>query len=269
MTSRNSLLLVEWESRFVEYWELELSGGGGTEGGRARKPGGDGVVAKSGRDGGADDRAGKAGGEGAAKPGADGAHDIGHFRRVWKAAAAINREEGGPGDELVLLAAAYFHDVVSLPKNDPRRGESSRLSAEKTARLLSEDFPGFPQDLIPGVGHAILTHSFSAGIVPETVEAKILQDADRLEAVGAIGVARVFYTAGQLGAQLFDADDPLAAGRELDDRRFALDHFAVKLLKLPGMMHTTAARRHAEKNAAWMRLFIEKLCAEIGGDYHS
>lgn len=172
-------------------------------------------------------------------------------------------------DELVLLAAAYFHDIVSLPKNDPRRGESSRLSAEKAGRLLEEEFVGFPRDKIAGVQHAILAHSFSAGIAPETAEARILQDADRLEAMGAIGVARVFYIAGQLGAQLFDAEDPLAAGRELDDRRYALDHFAVKLLKLPAMMHTATARRHAEKNAAWMRLFIEKLCHEIDGDYSS
>jgi uncharacterized protein len=117
------------------------------------------------------------------------------------------------------------------------------------------------------VYHAILAHSFSAGIAPGTPEARILQDADRLEALGAIGVARVFYTAGQLGAQLFDADDPLAAARGLDDRRYALDHFAVKLLKLPAMMHTAAARRYAEKNAEWMRLFIKKLCSEIDGDY--
>lgn len=199
----------------------------------------------------------------------DGAHDLGHFRRVWKAAAGINREEGEPGDELILLAAAYFHDIVSLPKNDPRRGESSRLSAEKVGRLLAEDFPDFPPEKIGGVQHAILTHSFSAGIGPETVEARILQDADRLEALGAIGVARVFYIAGQLGAQLFDVGDPLAAARELDDRRFALDHFAVKLLKLPGMMHTAAARRRGELQAAWMRSFIEKLCEEISGDYCS
>jgi uncharacterized protein len=198
----------------------------------------------------------------------DGAHDLGHFRRVWKAAAAINREEGGIADDLILLAAAYFHDIVSLPKNDPRRGESSRLSAERAGLLLEEEFIGFPREKIAGVCHAILTHSFSAGIAPGTPEARILQDADRLEAVGAIGVARVFYIAGQLGTQLFDADDPLAAARGLDDRRFALDHFAVKLLKLPAMMHTAAARRHAEKNAAWMRLFIQKLCSEIDGDYH-
>jgi uncharacterized protein len=234
MTTDNSLL-SEWEARFVGYW----------------KP--DGRLA----------RHGPAGGQGA-----DGAHDLGHFRRVWRAAAEINREEGGVADDLILLAAAYFHDIVSLPKNDPRRGESSRLSAEKAARLLEEEFVGFPREKIAGVYHAILAHSFSAGIVPGTPEAWILQDADRLEALGAIGVARVFYTAGQLGAQLFDAEDPLASARGLDDRRFALDHFAVKLLKLPAMMHTASARRHGEQHAAWMRLFIQKLCGEIDGDYH-
>jgi uncharacterized protein len=238
MTTDNSLLSA-WEARFEGYW----------------KP--DGRLAGHGPAG------------GSTRSGGDGAHDLQHFRRVWRAAAAINREEGGVADDLILLAAAYFHDIVSLPKNDPRRGESSRLSAEKAGRLLEEEFVGFPREKIAGVQHAILAHSFSAGIVPETAEAKILQDADRLEAVGAIGVARVFYIAGQLGAQLFDAEDPLAAGRELDDRRYALDHFAVKLLKLPAMMHTAAARRHGEQHAAWMRLFIEKLCHEIDGDYSS
>jgi uncharacterized protein len=234
-----NILLSDWESRFAGFWKPD---------GRSGK-------------GGADDPAGG--------QRADGAHDLGHFRRVWKAAAEINREEGGPADELILLAAAYFHDIVSLPKNDPRRGESSLLSAEEAGRLLAEVFSDFPAEKIGGVRHAIHAHSFSAGIVPETPEARILQDADRLEAMGAIGVARVFYVAGQLGGQLFDAEDPLAEARELDDRRFALDHFAVKLLKLPATMHTAAARRHGEQHAAWMRLFIQKLCSEIGGDYSS
>ena len=242
-------LLYDWESRFVRYWKSDgRKSDGRKSDGRPSQRGADGPM----------------GG-----PHADGAHDLGHFRRVWKAAAEINREEGGPADELILLAAAYFHDIVSLPKNDPRRGESSLLSAEKAGRLLAEVFPDFPAEKIGGVQHAIHAHSFSAGIAPETPEARILQDADRLEAMGAIGVARVFYVAGQLGGQLFDAEDPLAEGRELDDRRFALDHFAVKLLKLPATMHTAAARRHGEQHAAWMRLFIQKLCSEIGGDYSS
>jgi uncharacterized protein len=196
----------------------------------------------------------------------DGSHDLGHFERVWKAAQYINEAEGGPADELVLLAGAYFHDLVALPKDDPERRRSSLLSAEKTAALLASDFPEFPAEKIPGVFHAIHAHSFSAGVVPETVEAKILQDADRMEALGAIGIARVFYTAGQLGGRLFDPADPMAVGRELDDRRYALDHFEVKLFRLPATMNTASGKALAERRAGWMRGFVEKLRQEIGGE---
>jgi uncharacterized protein len=197
----------------------------------------------------------------------DGSHDLGHFKRVWKAARFINREEGGGADELVLLAAAYFHDWISLPKDHPQRRESSRLSAERTEQLLTEVFPDFPADKVEGVRHAIHAHSFSAGVEAKTAEAKILQDADRMEALGAIGAARTFYVAGQLQGQLFHGDDPLAEQREPDDRRYALDHFQVKLLKLPGMMNTAAGRRMAERNAEWLRRFADKIKAEIEGDY--
>lgn len=197
----------------------------------------------------------------------DGAHDAGHFQRVWKTARFINGEEGGGADELVLLAAAYFHDWVSLPKNHPRRGESSRLSAERAVELLTSVFTDFPADKVEGVRHAIHAHSFSAGVAAETPEAKILQDADRMEALGAIGAARTFFIAGQLNTQLFDGDDPLAAERPLDDRRYALDHFQVKLLKLPAMMNTATGRRIAERNAEWLRQFSSKMAEEIRGEW--
>jgi len=200
----------------------------------------------------------------------DGSHDLGHFQRVWKAARAINWEEENPADPLILLAAAYFHDLVSLPKDHPGRSESSRLSAERTVELLRTTFGGdggFPPEKIEGVRHAIHAHSFSAGVKPLTVEAKILQDADRLEAMGAIGLARVFYTAGQLQSRLFDPEDPLAENREPDDRRFALDHFSVKLLKLPALMNTVTGRRLAENNAAYLVQFLQKIGSEIAGDY--
>ena len=195
---------------------------------------------------------------------ADGSHDVGHFRRVWGMARQIAIEEGGSAELLVLLAAAYFHDLVSLPKDHPDRASSSRLSAEGAERLLEQRWPAFPRGKIEGVRHAILSHSFSAGVKAMTPEAAILQDADRLEALGAIGVARCFYTAGQMDARLFDSADPLAKGREPNDRQYALDHFQVKLFRLPGMMNTATGRRLAEQRAEWMRGFVEKLCQEIG-----
>ena len=197
----------------------------------------------------------------------DGSHDLGHFQRVWKAAQYINREEGLIADPLILLAAAYFHDLVSLPKNDPERSAASRLSAERTGQLLEETFTGFPREKIEGVRHAIHAHSFSARVEPLTAEAKILQDADRLEALGAIGLARVFYTAGQLGQKLFDEVDPLASFREPDDQVYALDHFTVKLLKLPAKMNTSTGRQLAEQNALYLTRFMEKINGEIRGDY--
>jgi len=197
----------------------------------------------------------------------DGSHDPGHFQRVWRTARYINREEGEPADELILLAAAYFHDMVSLPKNHPERASSSRLSAERAMLLLQERWSDFPQEKIEGVRHAIHAHSFSARVAAETAEAKILQDADRMEALGAIGLARVWYTAGQLNQPLFDTDDPLAERRLPDDQRYSLDHFQVKLLKLPAMMNTATGRRLAEGHAAYLREFLARIDREINGEH--
>lgn len=195
----------------------------------------------------------------------DGSHDLGHLMRVWKAAQYINREEGDVADELVLLTAAYFHDLVSLPKNSPERSSSSLRSAERTAVLLTEVFTDFPREKVEGVRHAIHAHSFSARVAPLTPEARILQDADRMEALGAIGLARVFYTAGQLDQRLFDASDPLALRREPDDQQYSLDHFAVKLFKLPALMNTATGRMLADEKAGYLRQFLVRIEGEIAG----
>ncbi len=115
----------------------------------------------------------------------DTAHDISHFRRVWMTAQKIMVHH--TVEPRVILAACYFHDIVSLPKNHPERSQSSRLAARKTSDILRRDFPDFPPEHIAAVAHAIEAHSFSAEIAPQSMEAKIVQDADRLEALGAIG----------------------------------------------------------------------------------
>jgi uncharacterized protein len=195
----------------------------------------------------------------------DGSHDLGHFQRVWRLAWEINREEYEPADSLILLAAAYFHDLVSLPKNHPDRKDASRMSADRAVQLLKEQWEDFPARKLEGVRHAIHAHSFTAQVTPLTAEAKILQDADRLEGLGAIGLARVFYTAGQLNQTLFDLADPLAERRSPDDQLFALDHFEVKLLRLPAMMNTVAGRRMADSKAQYLRDFLHRINLEIQG----
>lgn len=190
----------------------------------------------------------------------DGAHDLGHLRRVWKTARLIAMDV--PADGEILLAACFFHDLVNLPKDAPNRASASRQSAEAAVTFLRAD--GFPETKLAGVAHAIAAHSFSAGIPPETPEARILQDADRLEALGAIGIARMFHVAGQMGGGLFDADDPMALHRALDDSRFALDHLETKLLRLPDSMQTEPGRAMAEERADWLMSFRTRLLSEIG-----
>lgn len=196
----------------------------------------------------------------------DAAHDVAHFRRVWRTAQHLM--EGLDVDALVILTACYFHDIVSLAKNDPQRSLASRMAAEKTTAILRADFPHFPEERYPAVRHAIEAHSYSAGIAPQTPEAKIVQDADRLEALGAIGLARVFAVAGSLGVALFDSRDPFADGRELNDKRYALDHFRTKLLTLPATMQTEKGRALAQYNADYLVQFMAKISAELQGNYH-
>ena len=195
----------------------------------------------------------------------DTAHDISHFRRVWNTAQRLMKDL--PVDPLVILTACYFHDIVSLPKNHPQRGRSSQLAAERTMAILRDDFADFPAHHYAAIQHAIEAHRFSAGITPLTDEAKIVQDADRLEALGAIGLARVFAVSGALGVPLFDPEDPFADARELNDRAYALDHFQSKLLRLPGTMQTTAGRQLARQSADVLIQFMARLSAELRGDY--
>jgi uncharacterized protein len=196
-----------------------------------------------------------------AAAGADPGHDIHHARRVARVALQIARSEGG-GDRAVILAAAYLHDLVNLPKDHPDRASASRRSADAAAPILAG--LGFDAARIAAARHAILAHAFSAGIEPETLEARAIQDADRLEALGAIGLARVFAVSGGLGRPLFDGEDPFARDRPLDDRRFALDHFAVKLLGLPERMRTAAGRSLAHARLRTMRRFLVDLAQELG-----
>lgn len=197
----------------------------------------------------------------------DAAHDVHHFRRVWATSRQLS--EGMNVEGLVILAACYFHDIISLPKNHPERHRSSVLAAAETRRILLHDFPAFPSSLLDSVCHAIEAHSFSANILPVTLEAKIVQDADRLEALGAIGLARVFAVSGALGVALFDAEDPFAERRVLNDKQFALDHFQTKLLRLPDTMQTTRGRELALHNAQFLVTWMAKLSAELKGEYAS
>ncbi len=191
---------------------------------------------------------------------ADSAHDFSHILRVYKNAQKIGKAEGA--DMQVLLYAALLHDVGAESKLSGESAESDAL------RLgIAEDFlkkKSLPEDLRNKVLYAIDVHRFSKGIVPATKEAKILQDADRLDAMGAIGIARVFITGGSMGRKFYSPDDPFCKTRAPDDKMWNLDHFFKKLLKLESGMYTETARRIAKRRAVVLKQYLVDLQMEIG-----
>ena len=193
----------------------------------------------------------------------DPAHDLAHVQRVVRWARRLAAEEGA--DLGVVVPAAWLHDVVAVPKDAPDRARASWWAAVAAADWLREQ--RYPEPLVPAVAHAIEAHSWSAGVEPETVEAAVVQDADRLDALGAVGVARCYATAGAMGSALVHPDDPVPTvppARTLDDRRFATDHFFTKLLGLPATMRTAAGRAEAERRAETVRQFLGELRREVG-----
>ncbi len=187
----------------------------------------------------------------------DGAHDLSHSLRVARLAHLLAREEGADGE--VAVAAALLHDLVWVPKNHPDSPRTAALAAEAAPALCR----GLLDEKSPAIAAAILTHSFSGGGVAETLEARIVQDADRLEALGAIGIARVFATGASFGAGLWHPEDPWAQGRDLDDKAWSLDHFPKKLLKLADGMNTEAGRRRAGDRQQLLLGFLEALKEEL------
>ncbi|MEN5223680.1 HD domain-containing protein [Pseudomonas asiatica] len=190
----------------------------------------------------------------------DGSHDLSHIHRVWVNAQRIQRVEGG--DLEVLLAATVLHDCVAVEKNSPLRGQASTLSAQRAASILAD--MGWPLQRIEQVAHAVKTHSYSAGFEPLTLEARILQDSDRLDAIGAVGIARCFYVSGRMGSALYDFENPTAWGREYQDKAYAVEHFHTKLLKLASGFKTAEGARLAAERHARLEVFLADFMDEIG-----
>jgi len=195
-----------------------------------------------------------------AQPGGDPGHGLVHLRRVVAAAIALAESEDARAD--VVLPAAWLHDCVHVAKDSPDRSRASRLAAAHAVSFLQA--AGYPADALPGIAHAIEAHSYSAGIPPRTIEARVVQDADRLDALGAIGVARCIAVGSALGRPLYDPDDPFCETRAPDDAGASIDHFYTKLLKLAATMQTEAGRQEAERRTAFIRAFIGQLRSEIG-----
>jgi uncharacterized protein len=190
----------------------------------------------------------------------DVAHGLEHVRRVVRNARSLAAAEGARLE--IVVPAAWLHDCVTVPKDSPERARASRLAAEQAVSWLREW--GWPAEFLADIAHAVEAHSFTAGIPPRTPEAKVVQDADRLEAIGAVGLARCLMLGGAMGRPLYAAEDPFCARRAPDDRASAVDHFYTKLLKLEGTMQTAGGRREARARTEFLERFLAELKREIG-----
>jgi uncharacterized protein len=190
----------------------------------------------------------------------DAAHDLGHILRVARLAHRLAQAEGA--DVEVCVAAALLHDLVYRPKNHPESSQTAQMAADLVPRWCRAT-AGL-ETRAQAIAAAVASHSWSGGGTPASLEAAVVQDADRLEALGAIGVARVFATGASFGARLWHPEDPWAEGRALDDKAWSLDHFERKLLKLEADMKTRSGRDLAESRQRAMLAYLEALRAELG-----
>lgn len=189
----------------------------------------------------------------------DPSHDWLHINRVLSLAKSIALELDA--NMKILEPAVILHDIVSVPKNNSNRNQASRLAAQKAKTLL--EGLDFSNDEIEKISTIILEHSYSANLQATSLESQILQDADKLDAMGAIGVLRWATTGARIKAQYYDESDPWAMNRELDDLKFSLDHFPKKLLKLFERLNTAPAKREGEKRMAFFESYLAQLKEEI------
>lgn len=189
----------------------------------------------------------------------DSAHDFNHVMRVYKNAQKLCKKE--KANEKLVLSAALLHDIVSYPKSDKRSKSSSLKSADEAKKILKK--LGFPNPEIQIISDAIHDHSFSRGKTPTTLEGKILQDADRLDAIGAIGIARVFAVGGSEKRPFYNNEDPFCKIHTPDDNLWTLDHFYKKLLKLESLMNTKSAKIEAKKRTIILKDYLSELKREL------
>ena len=189
----------------------------------------------------------------------DTTHDFNHIMRVYKNAQEICKNE--KANKKLVLASVLLHDLVLYQKSDKKSKNSSIESAKKAEEILKKY--SLSQEEIHIISEAIKDHSFSQNKTPQSIEGKILQDADRLDALGAIGLARVFATGGSLNRPFYNPKDPFCTNRKPNDAIWTVDHFFKKLLKLELLMNTKSGKIEAKKRTKILKNFLNQLKDEI------
>ncbi len=187
-------------------------------------------------------------------------HNFSHVDRVRRLALKLGKELNA--DLEVLELASLLHDI-GLKEELLGEGDHAVISARIARELLAGKIDG---NKLEKILDAIENHRYSSGRRPKYLEGLILQDADRLDALGAVGIARVFASAKANTREFYNPEDPFwETDRKLDDKEFALDHFYTKLLKLEETMNTEPGRKEAKRRTKFMIDFLDELKREVRG----
>jgi uncharacterized protein len=171
-----------------------------------------------------------------------GSHGFDHVGRVTALCVRIGGAEGA--DMAVLVPAALLHDIARPLEKElgiPHEKEGARMAEEYLSSI------GYDASAIPAIAAAIRTHRFRSAEMPKSLEARVLSDADKLDAVGAVGIARTFMRAGEHGTTIEDG----------------IAHFHEKLLRLKGLMYTETGRQIAEERHVFLQQFLDRLAEEM------
>ena len=190
----------------------------------------------------------------------DPSHDINHVIRVLALAEKIAKKEKADLD--IVVPAACFHDIIVYRKDSPESQHETDDSAELAGELL-KNLPGYPAEKIADVQTAIRQCSFSKGIVPDLLEAKVLQDADGLEGTGAIAIMRTFSSGGQMNRPFYDPEDPFCKNGDTVRHSSDMELFYRRLLVHESRMHTETARKIAKHRTKFLYAFLRQLKKEL------
>ncbi len=192
----------------------------------------------------------------------DPAHDFDHVLRVTDLAVRLAEAEGADVD--IVRTAALLHDV-GRKEAEARGLDHAEYAAERAQDILA----GYPPDQVAAVVEAIRAHRFRAGPSPATLEAQVLSDADKLDAIGAIGVARAFAYGGRAGQRLWAPVTEDAAHHPTDQpnqsEHTPVHEYVIKLSRFKDLLFTATARQIAVQRHETMRAFFEQLTREVTG----
>ncbi|MDR1694015.1 MAG: HD domain-containing protein [Lactobacillaceae bacterium] len=190
----------------------------------------------------------------------DCSHDFSHALRCLNLCKKIAKKEKADLD--ILIPAALFHDIICYPKDSPKSKLSAIDSAKKAKEVLVS-ISEYPKEKINEAALCIENCSFSSKKKPHSIESAILQDADRIEATGAIAIMRTFASAGSMNKAFYNTNDPFCENRKPESLAYAVDLFYERLLVVADLMNTKTAKKIAQKRTKILQSFLTAAKEEI------